>query len=92
MPTSDQRAKDVCARITLLPDWRNREAIIAQAIRDAENAALDKAAAHVEQFAPAISASAELLPGMEKVVERLAEMVAVSIPGEIRSLKHRDAA
>lgn len=40
----EERAKAICARITKFADWRNREDVIAQAIRDAEDDALERAA------------------------------------------------
>lgn len=43
----EQRAKAICARITMLPDWRDRETLIATAIREAEDAAYERAAAHI---------------------------------------------
>lgn len=40
----EERAKAICARITTFADWRDREALIAQAIRDAEGAAYERIA------------------------------------------------
>ena len=78
--SAEERARAVCARITHLADWRDREAVITEAIRQAENDKLEEAAKAAERQ----------ITGEHSDFGSGGDCVAEDIAEEIRSLKSKD--
>jgi len=96
MTTSTERAKELYDRLFRGGGHRNSPvsidplAIIAQAIREAEDAALERAAVHFEKQAPAIQCAVMGLTSLAPVGANLVAMFAEAIPKDLRSLKSQE--
>lgn len=88
MTTPEQRAREVCARITMFADWRDREAIIARAIQEAENAAHEMGA----EWCDEVSQKPLPVEFSGVVDEKTMHLIARNLAQHLRSFKNEDVA